>query len=106
MKLHVYLSGSGMEHLAKGGLGNLSSWNFVIRCQHEGQEPPEPPDSRHVKVGEFEPTLPGRDNALGNALGYIEDEVRRVRAQCEMDLKELAQRKNDLLMITWDPKEN
>lgn len=94
----VCLQPSGAERIAEtppGEIPSFYSWDFIVATPQW----PVPKDAK--PLGEVTLALPQRDDAVVAAVAHIDAEVARVRAQAEMDARELLQRKEKLLAIGW-----
>ena len=91
----VFLCADGLEQQALGR--RLYSWHFYVL-----QEDDLPPDNA-IQIAEFEAQLPAVEQCIPPVLAKFKDSEARIQAEACVALKEIQDRRNDLLTLSFSP---
>lgn len=92
--MKIYLKLNGMEQFAKGG--SLYSWHFTCITDEDEFSKPE---TGAVLIATTGYTMPSKAECIPPLLAKLAKREAEIRAEAANELKEVQQRKNDLLML-------
>ena len=97
MKVRLFITAEGLEHLAKGQVNYLNSWHWAIRKDDETA--PE----NSLEIGALEVELPTPEQCVSPVLAELNKRIQSTLANTQQEVKELQERCADLACLAYSP---